>query len=126
MNAGYFKLFENIALGTANVAERSMELNKKTNDLTAYKNAKQMRDNFQELMYKAKEKKNFNQNDFRNLYIGTTIMIEGLEAQLRKEQKVLDDYKNIVMEALKQVIDAPEDKYEELAQTLFEIENPNI
>lgn len=126
MNAGYFKLFENIALGTANVAERSMELNKKTNDLTAYKNAKQMRDNFQELMYKAKEKKDFDQNDFRNLYIGTTIMIEGLEAQLRKEQKVLDDYKNIVMEALKQVIDAPEDKYEELAQTLFEIENPNI
>lgn len=126
MNAGYFKLFENIALGTANVAERSMELNKKTNDLTAYKNAMQMRDNFQELMYKAKEKKDFDQNDFRNLYIGTTIMIEGLEAQLRKEQKVLDDYKNIVMGALKQVIDAPEDKYEELAQTLFEIENPNI
>lgn len=126
MNAGYFKLFENIALGTANVAERSMELNKKTNDLTAYKNAKQMRDNFQELMFKAKEQKDFDQNDFRNLYIGTTIMIEGLEAQLRKEQKVLDDYKNIVMGALKQVIDAPEDKYEELAQTLFEIENPNI
>ena len=100
MNEQYTKLLSLIALTSANIAEQVMEQNKKEGKLQEYGNSKKMRDNFLNIKQKLDEKQPLENGDFSNLYIGAGLVTQQLEAKLRKDQAVVQAYREDLMPKL--------------------------
>ena len=96
MNEKYKTLFALIAQNMENIAERAMEDDKAKNDMQAYKTAKEMRSKYarlHDLLTSKTVEYTPVKNDIIDLYIGTNIIAQQIEARIRREQTALQDYR---------------------------------
>jgi len=96
MNEKYKTLFALIAQNMENIAERTMEDDKAKNDMQAYKTAKEMRSKYarlHDLLTSKTVEYTPVKNDIIDLYIGTNIVAQQLEARIRREQTALQGYR---------------------------------
>ena len=96
MNEKYKTLFALIAQNMENIAERAMEDDKAKNDMQAYKTAKEMRSKYarlHDLLTSKTIEYTPVKNDIIDLYIGTNIIAQQIEARIRREQTALQGYR---------------------------------
>lgn len=96
MNEKYKTLFALIAQNMENIAERAMEDDKAKNDMQAYKTAKEMRSKYarlHDLLTSKTVEYTPVKNDIIDLYIGTNIVAQQIEARVKREQAALHGYK---------------------------------
>lgn len=96
MNEKYKTLFALIAQTMEGITERAMEVDKKENDLQAYKTAKEMRSKYarlHDLLTSKTVDYTPTKNDIIDLYIGTNIVAQNLDARIKREQIALQGYK---------------------------------
>lgn len=96
MNEKYKTLFALIAQNMENIAERAMEDDKAKNDMQAYKTAKEMRSKYarlHDLLTSKTVEYTPVKNDIIDLYIGTNIVAQQIEARIRREQTALQGYR---------------------------------
>lgn len=110
MKNKYVDLFRAVASYMEVVAEKAMEHDKEKDDLTAYKTAKQMRDDFAALNDNLeKEDYAITKKDIANLVIGANIAAKGIEAKIESEKKVLASYRGDLIPKLNKALNSPED-----------------
>lgn len=116
MNEKYKTLFALIAQNMENIAERAMEDDKAKNDMQAYKTAKEMRSKYARL-HDLLTSKTVDytpvKNDIIDLFIGTNIITQQIEARIKQEQTAIQGYKLDLIPKLKQAMEN-EDEIEKI------------
>lgn len=112
----YYTLFQLIAQNASNLAEQSMEAAQRQGNLGSYRTAKEMRDDYSNLFYKLKDRKEIDIQDARRLYVASTLMVAKLQSDLTKLQTVIDDYQNNLIPRLKTAIEDEENFLEKIQE----------
>lgn len=115
----YMELFQTICQRLELNAERAMEANKSNGKLEAYKNAKQMREDFGAVYDKITSNTTLTKDDYAIITKGTVVIINFLEKEVRDKTMVVDYYKSDILSKLGEVLKLEED--EEFSKKVEEI-----
>ena len=125
MDNKYKILFGLIAKSAESIAEETMNFNKDSNDLQAYKTAKEMRSKYarlNDLLNSKTVNYKLTKNDVIDLYVGSRIVVSQLEARINKEKTALQGYKFDLLPKLEQAI-KEFDKFDEIFSIQEETNN---
>lgn len=126
MDKSYLDLFKELAYSIESLAESLLELNNSNDDIKGVEGARIMKKDFSEL-YDRLRAKDFNdtsitRNDFAKLLVSSLIMSQQIEKRIGEQQRVLKNYKNIVIPRLQRILNESKNNEEaqEIAQKVFE------
>lgn len=128
INNKYKTLFTIIAQTVEMTAETAMEYNKKENNLSSYKTAKDMRAKYGGLYDRLRLQKDYEltKQDYIDLSIGTVIVTNYIEGKVKEQQEALRGYKEDLIPKLQEVIKVSEEEVSSVADKLFTLEDkPN-
>ena len=126
MDKNYLNLFKELAYSIESLAESLLELDNSNNDVKGIEGAQIMKKDFSEL-YDRLRAKDFNdtsitRNDFAKLLVSSLIMSQQIEKRIEEQQRVLKNYKNIIIPRLQRILNESKDNEEaqKIAQKIFE------
>lgn len=114
IHEGYYELFSTIALGAANLAEKVLDENKKSNDLKGYAASKKLRDSYLKLKDKVDNRKTLEKNDWCVLLVATKLMLDGIKGDIKRYQTIANHYETVLLPKLQEVVNSKNDISEEV------------
>lgn len=126
MHSKYIDLFKEIARTTSISAEQVMDYDKQKNDDKGYEAAQTLRDDFNVLYDKLRDKDfdgKLEKADFARLLVGVLIIVNQLNDRLNALKKAMSGYQTDVIPKLQEIIDKAESDEDamKLAEEKFSI-----
>ena len=111
MNIKYKELFTLIAQTMEMTAEKAMDENKKSNNLTAYQTSKEMRAKYarlHDLLTSKTVDYKLEKNDFIDLAIGATVVMKQMNARIEQLRLSYEGYEKDLLPKLQEAANNPE------------------